>query len=226
MAVQVESAGRAPAIGEAGANSGSERDKEPLSKDVRLVREAASTEHRPALFPKFPACHMCSQARMCRKKAERLRQDPLSDRGALPPVEEFGESCCRCDSRCQRLAKAKDGAEAGSYSSLAAESTVLVVRVPLGAKNYREYSWGFAIAHGQAGEEEANDHVQKVNERELEAACQQLGCVSEPTLANRWPHSSVLERDVWTLEKVAKAVHLQSGFQIRGLTAVLMLLSF
>ena len=53
------------------------------------------------------------------------------------------------------------------------------------------------------------------NERELEAACQQLGWVSEPTLANRWPHGSVLERDIWTLEKVAKAVHLQSGFQTR-----------
>ena len=51
--------------------------------------------------------------------------------------------------------------------------------------------------------------------RELEAACQQLGWVSEPTLANRWPHNSVLERDIRTLQEVARAVHLQSGFQIR-----------
>ena len=51
--------------------------------------------------------------------------------------------------------------------------------------------------------------------KELEGACLQMSWVAEPTLPNKWPHNSVLERDIRTLEEVTRAAHLQSGFQIR-----------
>ena len=38
----------------------------------------------------------------------------------------------------------------------------------------------------------------------------------EPTLANRWPHNSVLERDIRSIQEVTRAVHLQAGFAIRS----------
>ena len=195
-----------------------------MSKDVRLVREAASLEHRLAHFPKNPACHICAQSRMYRKKVEKLRHDPLSDRGALPEVEEFGERVAAdVIIVVKSKPKAKDGSEVGVSSSFAAESTVLVVRdefsgylraFPLTQRTTENVVKGLLQFIGK--------HVKKPmimfksdNAKELEAACQQLGWVSEPTLANRWPHNSVLERDIRTLEEVARAVHLQSGFQIR-----------
>ena len=61
------------------------------------------------------------------------------------------------------------------------------------------------------------------NAKELESACNQMSWVPEPTLPNRWPHNSNLERDIRTIEEVTRAVHLQSGFQIRpgcGFTVV------
>ena len=57
------------------------------------------------------------------------------------------------------------------------------------------------------------------NARELESACTQMSWTPEPTLANRWPHNSVLERDIRSinsrLQEVTRAVHLQAGFAIR-----------
>ena len=52
--------------------------------------------------------------------------------------------------------------------------------------------------------------------RELANACTQLGWVSEPTLANRFLHNSVIVRDTFTIEEVTRALHLQAGFAIRA----------
>ena len=51
--------------------------------------------------------------------------------------------------------------------------------------------------------------------KELEGARLQMTWVAQPTLPNKWPHNSVLERDTRTIEEATRAVHLQSGFQIR-----------
>ena len=53
------------------------------------------------------------------------------------------------------------------------------------------------------------------NARELEAACTQMSWTPEPTLANRWPHNSVLECDIRSIQEVTRAVHLKAGFAIR-----------
>jgi hypothetical protein len=52
------------------------------------------------------------------------------------------------------------------------------------------------------------------NAREFNAACSTLGFIHEPTLAKRFPHNSVLEREIRTLEEIARAVHVGAGFHI------------
>ena len=49
---------------------------------------------------------------------------------------------------------------------------------------------------------------------ELQAACNVLGLIHEPTFARRWPHNSVIEREIRTLEELARASHLGAGFHI------------
>ena len=49
---------------------------------------------------------------------------------------------------------------------------------------------------------------------ELQTACKTLGFVHEPTLARRWPHNAVLEREIRTLEELTRASHLGAGFHI------------
>ena len=69
----------------------SEREDEvPAAKTSRLIRDAASCEHRLAHFPKNPACKICAQARMYARKVNKVRPDPLHDRGALEPTTAFG----------------------------------------------------------------------------------------------------------------------------------------
>ena len=130
-----EPPGRAPPEGEV-AEADSDAGEEPLSKDVRLVREAASLEHRLAHFPKNPACRICAQSRMYRKKVEKLRRDPLSDRGALPEVEEFGE---RVAADVIIVTKAKDGtdpAHRGKFDPSAAPGLFAGWRLDSGPESY------------------------------------------------------------------------------------------
>ena len=49
---------------------------------------------------------------------------------------------------------------------------------------------------------------------EFMASCSQLGFQHEPTLENRWPHNSQLEREIRTIEEVTRALHLQAGFHL------------
>ena len=74
-----------------GAPGPDDEDEEPLDREARLLKEAASLEHRIAHFPKNPACKICSQARMYARRINKSRLDPFHDRGALPPVAAFGE---------------------------------------------------------------------------------------------------------------------------------------
>ena len=54
----------------------SEREEEiPAAKIARLIKDAASCEHRLAHFPKNPACKICTQARMYARKINKLRPD-------------------------------------------------------------------------------------------------------------------------------------------------------
>ena len=48
--------------------------------------------------------------------------------------------------------------------------------------------------------------------QELVGAAERLSWLPEPSVANRWPHNAVLERDVRTVKEATRSVHLQAGF--------------
>ena len=187
--------------------------EEPAAKEARLIREAASVEHRLAHFPKNPACKVCTQARMYARKVARVRQDPLHDRGSLPPTAAFGE----------RLA-ADIVVVFKESSKDERETTLLVVRdefsgflrsFPLTRRTTDNVVRCLLQFIGKHAEAKPTIMFKSDNAKELDAACQQMSWVPEPTLANRWPHNSVLERDIRSIQEITRAVHLQAGFAIR-----------
>ena len=54
------------------------------------------------------------------------------------------------------------------------------------------------------------------NARELLSACATLGFTSEPSLERRWPHNSVLEGEIRTIEECTRPLHIASGFQLHS----------
>ena len=46
---------------------------------------------------------------------------------------------------------------------------------------------------------------------ELEGAAHEVGLVPETSLPNRWPHNTVLERDIREEKECCRSIHLQSG---------------
>ena len=54
------------------------------------------------------------------------------------------------------------------------------------------------------------------NARELLSACATSGFTSELSLGRRWPHNSVLEREIRTIEECTRALHIASGFQLHS----------
>ena len=190
----------------------SERDdEEPFSRAKRLQMEAQSLEHRMSHIPKNRYCPICQRAKMYKKKTQRVRHDSLMERGGLGEVSSFGE----------RLAV--DFVVVSKSGSGDKEAYALVCR--------DEFS-GFLRAFPCA-----NRHTDTVTKHvldflgpsyskqptilcksdcapEFSKVCAVLGMVHEPSLARRWPHNSVLERDIRTLEECARAVHLGAGFQL------------
>ena len=66
-------------------------DEEPLSREQRLQKEANSIEHQMSHIPKNPTCPICQRSRRYKKRVNKLRTDPLEDRGSLDPVHKFNE---------------------------------------------------------------------------------------------------------------------------------------
>ena len=197
------------------AHADSEREEEiPAAKTARLIKDAASREHRLAHFPKNPACKICTQARMYARKINKLRPDPLHDRGSLEPTTAFGERVA-ADIVVVFKESSKDDRD----------STLLVVRdefsgfirsFPLARRTTENVVRALLQFSGKHADSKPVVMFKSDNAKELESACQQVSWVAEPTLANRWPHNSVLERDIRSIQEVTRAVHLQAGFAIRS----------
>ena len=49
---------------------------------------------------------------------------------------------------------------------------------------------------------------------EIVVACKRLGFVHEESLENRFPHNAQLERDIRTLEEIARSSRLSAGFEM------------
>ena len=188
-----------------------ESEEEAGGREEELLRESMSLRHRLCHMPKNPFCETCRRARMYKRRTVRTRADPLTDRGMLPPVDAFGQ---RLASDFIVVSKTSDGTN---------ESYVQVIR--------DEYS-GYLNAYPSSkhSAESVTRHLlaflgpyyhstpmivcKSDNAREFSAACSTLGFIHEPTLAKRFPHNSVLEREIRTLEEIARSVHVGAGFHI------------
>ena len=80
--------------------------EEPMSRMQRLVREPQSPEHLLCHFPKNPAY----RSRMYKKRSQRVRRDPLKERGELEPTTAFGERIATDFIIVQKLASGKENA--------------------------------------------------------------------------------------------------------------------
>jgi len=75
------------AIDNGGGSSDADSEREqPVDGARRLIAEANSIEHSLSHYPKNAHCPVCQRSRMYRKRVRKFRQDPLADRGLLPPV--------------------------------------------------------------------------------------------------------------------------------------------
>ena len=203
-----------PEVDPGEAHADSEREEEiPAAKTARLMKDAASCEHRLAHFPKNPACKICTQARMYARKVTTRRPDPLHDRGSLEPTTAFGERIA-ADVVVVFKESSKDDRE----------TTLLVIRdefsgfvrsFPLVWRTTENVVRALLQFAGKHAESKPVIMFKSDNARGLQSACQQMTWVPEPTLANRWPHNSVLERDIRSIQEITRAVHVQAGFAIR-----------
>ena len=73
------------------------------------------------------------------------------------------------------------------------------------AKNFRHY------VGLRAGELATRTNMKMDEAQELEQAAHQVGFIPETSLPNRWPHNSILERDIREEKECCRVIHLQSG---------------
>ena len=186
-------------------------DEEPLPRAQRLQAEARSIQHRMCHIPKNPYCDICRRSRMYRRKVTRKRHDPLEARGGLEEVTKFG----------QRLAL--DFIIVNKSHANDKEAVVLVIRdeysgylaaYPCAKRNSDNIVRSTLSFLGPSFHEHPTIMCKTVNAPEFMSACTTLGFVHEPTLARRWPHNSVAEREVRTLEETTRAAHLGAGFHM------------
>ena len=193
-------------------DAGSEDDDEdPLPRAQRLQAEARSLQHRMCHIPKNPYCDICCRSRMYRRKVTRKRHDPLEARGGLEEVTMFG----------QRLAA--DFIIVNKSHANDKEAVVLVVM-----DEFSGYLAAYPCARrtsdvvvksilsflGPSFHEHPTIMRKTDNAPEFSSACTTLGFIHEPTLARRFPHNSVVERLLRTLEEITRAAHLGAGFQM------------
>ena len=186
-------------------------DEEPLPRAQRLQAEARSIQHRMCHIPKNPYCDICRRSRMYRRKVTRKRHDPLEARGELEEVTKFG----------QRLAL--DFIVVNKSHANDKEAVVLVIRdeysgylaaYPCAKRNSDNIVRSTLSFLGPSFHEHPTIMCKTDNAPEFMSACTTLGFVHEPTLARRWPHNSVVEREVRTLEETTRAAHLGAGFHM------------
>ena len=201
-----------PAAGvrEEGGSSDADSEREmPVDRMRRLVAEANSLEHRLCHYPKNASCPICQRSRMYRKRVRKHRHDPLADRGALAPVTQFGERIATDFVIVQKLSSGKEHV----VQVIRDEYSGWIRAFPLSKRDTASVV-GNILAFLGPSYDQPSIMVKSDQAVETRAACKQLGCTFEGTLENRFPHNSTLERDIRTIQEVARACHLQAGFDI------------
>ena len=200
-------------VREEGASSDADSEGEmPVDRLRRLVAEANSLEHKLCHYPKNPHCPVCQRSRMYRKKVRRFRHDALTDRGMLPAVTQFGERIATDFVIVQKLSSGKEHV----VQVVRGEFSGWIRAYPLNKRDTSSVV-GNILSFLGPSYDQPSIMVKSDQAVEVRAACKQLGCHFEDfegTLENRFPHNSVLERDIRTVQEIVRACHLQAGFDI------------
>ena len=179
-----------------------------------LLKEARSKEHMSSHFPHNPLCEVCVRAHLRQRRyARKSDKDDDQLAPATGPWQQLG-----CDFIV--VSKTREGGT-GKIANLSVNghSTIFILR-----DQYTGSSVGFPM------KERSSDAVYKACRafmgvhfnntlilvkhdvsREIIKAIEDLGWISEPSMANRWPHNTYIERHVSTFESVIRAQHSQSG---------------
>ena len=195
--------------GDSGSDADSENfDEDPLPRAQRLQAEARSIQHQMCHIPKNPFCNVCRRSRMYRRRVTKKRHDPLAERGGLDAVTEFGQRLAVDFIIISKSHKGeKESVIRDEFSGYIAaypcsrRSSESVVKCLLAFLGPSYYAHPMIMCKSDCAPE-------------LQAACNVVGFVHEPTLARRWPRNSVLEREIRTLEELTRASHVGAGFQI------------
>ena len=186
-----------------------DEEEEPLSKEQRLRREAATIQHQMSHYPKNPTCPICQRSRMYKKRTTKVRTDPLEDRGSLDPVTAFGE---RIATDFIIVRKLKDGRE-NSVQVVRDEFSGWLRAYPIATRDTDSVVRNLLTFLGPSYRHPCI-MCKSDQAPEIVAACKRLGFVHEDSLENRFPHNAQLERDIRTLEEIARSSHLSAGFEM------------
>ena len=190
-------------------DEGEEDEEESLSKEQRLRKEAASIEHQMSHYPKNPTCSICQRSRMYKKRTTKFRADPLADRGSLDPVTAFGE---RIATDFIIVRKLKSGRE-NAVQVIRDEFSGWLRAYPIATRDTDSVVRNILAFLGPSCRHSCI-MCKSDQAPEIVAACKRLGFVHEDSLENRFPHNAQLERDIRTLEEIARSSHLSAGFEM------------
>ena len=186
-------------------------DGVPFKDDV-LKKEATSPQHLLTHYPKNPYCPLCHIAKDTAMRVSHIK-DGKSDDGIDPPKEPF-EQLATDD---VILAKGSEHFGTG----IGGVKTHHVIRdlysgarvaYPMSKRDIESHAKNFRHYVGLRAGELATRTIMKMDEaQELEQAAHQVGFIPETSLPNRWPHNSILERDIREEKECCRVIHLQSG---------------
>ena len=146
---------------------------------------------------------------MYRRRTNSKRFDPLESRGMLPEVTAFGQRLA-CDFII--VSKARTEGRDNVVLVVRDEFSGFIRAFPTGSKRSETINKHLLAFLGPNFYKQPSIMMKSDQAHEFTASCSQLGFQHEPTLENRWPHNSKLERELRTIEEISRAVHLQAGF--------------
>ena len=175
---------------------------------IAARHEALSTHHQLTHFPKNSLCDVCNRSRLYsrRVKSHRVPDESVD----LPEPEAFGQQIA-CD-HIIVFKSAKGGRDHAvlivqdrfskvtqAYPTFSRESSQLAAHLKhfVGLK-----SSSFTVVRSDA----ANEILKAVFDN---------GWLPEFSVPGRFPHNSILEREIRTFQEIARSVFLQAGFAAR-----------
>ena len=180
--------------------------------DNALKEQAKSPEHLRSHFPKNPFCKVCSiskttSARVAHKK------DARSDDKVDVPTAPFQQLAT--DSVILAMGDEHLGVGFGGIKSHHVVRDVFSgVRLayPVSRRDTQAHVKNFRQFMGLRATDSPPTCLVKMDAAgELEGAAHEVGLVPETSLPNRWPHNTVLERDIREEKECCRSIHMQSG---------------